>query len=88
MPLLRRAPGLTAVTLLEEIQRRHPGRFGQGVLRTVQRRVRQWRALEGEPKEVFFAQAHEPARLGLSDFTDAGQLQVPIAGQALAHRLY
>jgi hypothetical protein len=88
LPLLRGAPGLTAVTLLEEIQRRHPGRFGQGVLRTLQRRVRQWRALEGEPKEVFFAQAHEPGRLGLSDFTDAGQLHVRIAGQELSHRLY
>jgi hypothetical protein len=88
MPLLRGAPGLTAVTLLEELQRRYPERFGHGVLRTLQRRVRGWRALEGAEREVFFAQEHEPGRLGLSDFTDARALAVRIAGEALDHRLY
>lgn len=88
VPLLRAAPGLTAVTLLEELQRRYPERFGNGVLRTLQRRVRRWRALEGEEREVFFAQEHEPGRLGLSDFTDARELAVCIAGERLDHRLY
>jgi len=88
VPLLRNAPALTAMTLLEELQHRYPGRFGAELLRTLQRRVRQWRALEGEAREVFFAQQHEPGRLGLSDFTDAGELGVTIAGIALPHRLY
>jgi hypothetical protein len=87
-PLLQAAPGLTAVSLLEEMQRRYPGRFAPGLLRTLQRRVRQWRALEGEEREVFFAQEHEPGRLGLSDFTDAGELQVRVGNQLLEHRLY
>jgi len=86
--LLRQTPGLTAVTLLEELERRYPGRFQARVLRTLQRRVRAWRALEGEEREVFFAQAHTPGRLGLSDFTDAGELDVRVAGTALGHRLY
>lgn len=55
LPLLRSAPGLTAMTLLEEMQRRHPGRFGNRLLGTLQRRVQRWRALEGEEREVFFA---------------------------------
>jgi transposase InsO family protein len=88
VPLLRAAPGLTAVTLLEELQRRFPGEYGESVLRTLQRRIRRWRALEGAEREVFFAQAHEPGRQGLSDFTDAGQLGVQIAGKRLDHRLY
>lgn len=88
VPLLRGAPALTATTLLEELQRRDPERFGAELLRTLQRRVRQWRALEGEAREVFFAQQHEPGRLGLSDFTDAGELGVTIDGTALLHRLY
>jgi len=88
VPLLRGAPALTATTLLEELQRRYPGRFGTELLRTLQRRVRLWRALEGEAREVFFAQEHEPGRLGLSDFTDAGELGVTIGGAALSHRLY
>jgi len=88
VPLLRQSPALTAVTLLEELERRHPGRFEARVLRTLQRRVRRWRALEGEEREVFFAQEHTPGRLGLSDFTDAAELGVCIAGAPLAHRLY
>jgi hypothetical protein len=87
-PLLRQTPGLTAVTLLEELERRYPGRFATGVLRTLQRRVRRWRALEGEEREVFFAQEHTPGRLGLSDFTAAAELAVRIAGAPLEHRLY
>lgn len=88
VPLLRRAPGLTAVTLLEEMQRRYPQRFGANVLRTLQRRVRTWRALEGEEREVFFAQEHEPGRLGLSDFTDAAEREVTLDGSRFEHRLY
>ena len=88
LPLLRSTPGLTAVTVLEELHRRHPGRFEPGVLRTLQRRVRHWRALEGAEREVFFAQQHEPGRLGLSDFTDAGELGVTINHEPLGHRLY
>jgi hypothetical protein len=88
VPLLRQRPALTAVTLLEELGRRHPGQFDTRVLRTLQRRVRAWRALEGEEREVFFAQAHTPGRLGLSDFTDAGELGVRIAGVPFDHRLY
>ncbi len=88
VPLLRSAPGLTAVTLLEEMQRRYPGRFDTKLLRTLQRRVRGWRALEGEEREVFFAQEHVPGRLALSDFTDACELGVRIAGERLEHRLY
>jgi hypothetical protein len=88
VPLLRQRPALTAVTLLEELERRYPGRFEGRVLRTLQRRVRAWRALEGEEREVFFAQEHTPGRLGLSDFTDAGALGVRIAGVPFEHRLY
>ena len=56
-------PGLEAKTLFEALQRQYPGRFQDGQLRTFQRRVRQWRALEGQPKEVFFSQVHHPGRL-------------------------
>ena len=87
VPLLAANPGLLATTVLQHLQDLHPGRF-HGVLRTLQRRIRQWRALSGPPKEVFFPQAHAPGRTGLSDFTDAGELGVTVAGVPLAHRLY
>lgn len=88
IPMLQSAPALMAVTVLEELQRRHPERFDDAVLRTLQRRVRQWRAQHGGEREIFFAQEHPPGRLGLSDFTVADELGVNVAGLALPHRLY
>ena len=53
---LEASSGLQAKTLFEWLQRRYPGRFQDGQLRTLQRRLRQWQATSGPPKEVFFAQ--------------------------------
>lgn len=58
--MLEGAPSLMAVTLLEELQRRHPERFADSVLRTLQRRVGQWRAEHGGEREIYFAQEHPP----------------------------
>jgi transposase InsO family protein len=88
VPMLEGAPSLMAVTLLEELQRRHPDRFGDAVLRTLQRRVGQWRAEHGEQREIYFAQEHPPGRLGLSDFTVADELDISLGGLAFPHRLY
>ena len=88
LPMLEAAPALMAITVLEELQRRHPGEFADSQLRTLQRRVRQWRALNGEEREIFFAQTHPPGRLGLSDFTVCDELGVVVEGGPLAHRLY
>lgn len=88
VPMLESAPSLMAVTLLEELQRRYPGRFPDSVLRTLQRRVSQWRAEHGEEREIYFAQEHPPGRLGLSDFTVADELGVCVQGLAFGHRLY
>ncbi len=88
VPLLEADAQLNAVTLLEEMQRRHPGEYGADVLRTLQRRMRQWRALHGAERDVYFAQEHPPGRLGLSDFTVADDLGIEIDGVAFDHRLY
>ena len=88
MPLLRGAPKLMAVTLLRKLQDEHPERFPDGMLRTLQRHVRQWRAMEGPPKEVFFPQEHAPGHRGLSDFTAMGELRITIAKVPFAHILY
>lgn len=88
VPLLCGAPQLMAVTLLRKLQDDHPGQFPDGVLRTLQRHVRQWRALEGPPQEVFFPQEHAPGQQGLSDFTAMGELRITIANAPFAHILY
>ncbi len=86
--LLEEQPGLQVKTIFGELQRRHSGQFADGQLRSLQRKVRQWRALAGPPKEVFFAQVHEPGRLAASDFTRMGSLGVTIAGQPFDHMVY
>ncbi len=88
VPMLEATPALTAMTLLEEMQRRYPGKYADALLRTLQRRVRTWNASFGREREVFFAQEHPPGRLGLSDFTHAAVLKVTIAGAVLLHLLY
>ena len=87
VPLLEASPGLRAVALYEEMMRRHP-ELHHGVRRTLERRVRGWKAKHGPEQEIIFRQKHEPGRRGLSDFTDAGALEVSIAGEPLAHKLY
>src|SRR5271168_1133844 len=46
VPMLKAAPGLRAVAIFEEMSRRHPG-LHAGVRRTMERRIRSWRALFG-----------------------------------------
>ena len=87
VPMLEAAPGIRAVAVFEEMRLRHP-ELPEGVRRTLERRIRQWRALHGPEQDVMFAQDHPPGRMGLSDFTDMGALEITIAGMPLDHRLY
>lgn len=81
-------PGLEAKTIFEYFQRKEPGRFCEGQLRTLQRRLKRWRAMEGPASEVYFAQQHWPGRLSQSDFTHLTQLGVTIQGQPFPHLIY
>jgi hypothetical protein len=85
---VRTNPGLEAKTLFEELQRKYPGEFADGQLRTLQRRLKHWRATEGPEREVFFTQQHVAGRLGQSDFTHMNQLGITIGGQSFPHMLY
>ena len=66
----------------------YPGRFQAGQLRTLQRRFRDWRALRGEGREVYFAQCHRAGEQSQSDFTVMRSLGVTISGIAFAHLVY
>lgn len=79
---------LEATTILGELNRRHPEQFRLSQLRTLQRRVRQWRALNGPDKEVFFPQEHPPGREAAYDFTNCDGLGVTIAGVPFNHLLF
>src|SRR5208337_4156961 len=52
-------PGLQVKTLMQMLMDRDEC-FHWGHLRTLQRRVRDWRALKGQDQDVKFRQIHEP----------------------------
>ncbi len=87
IPLLKAAPGVRPIAIFEEMTRRHPHLL-RSVRRTLERRIRAWRAIHGEERDVIFRQVHEPGRMGLSDFTEMRDLGITVAGVPLDHRLY
>jgi transcriptional regulator with XRE-family HTH domain len=86
--LLTTEPELQPKTLFEHLQRTYPGRFPDGQVRTLRRQIKYWRATEGPPREVFFAQEHRPGELCQSDFTHCRELAVTINGQPFPHLIY
>ena len=84
---LEDAPELEAKALFEDLLARHPDRYHEGQLRTLQRRIKQWRAQHGPPKEVFFAQEHRAGEALQTDFTWMGELAITIAEEPFAHLL-
>ncbi len=87
VPLLEAEPELTGVTLLEYLEEQYPSFYDQRVLRTLQRRVKQWKALHGPDKDVTFRQQAEAGRQGYSDFTHPDS-PITIQGQPFSHLLY
>jgi hypothetical protein len=84
---LEQEPGLEAKTLFEALCEEHPGRYAPGQLRTLQRRVHQWRGRTGPAREVMFTQAHRPGEACQVDFTEVISLRITIAGELLGHLL-
>ena len=79
---------LQVLKLFAWLCRPHPGRFQAGQLRTLQRRVREWRAQYGGEREVYFKKVAVPGREAAFDFTDASDLGVTIRGVAFPHLLF
>ena len=79
---------LQVLALFKALCRRHPGRFQPGQLRTLQRRVREWRVADGPDREVYFEQVAVPGREAAFDFTDASDLGVTIRGVVFPHLLF
>lgn len=79
---------LEAATLIEVLKERYPGDFFDGQVRTLQRRLRDWRAEHGPARMVKFQQTHEPGREASIDFTHADDLGVTIAGDVFEHLLF
>jgi hypothetical protein len=81
-------PGLEAKTIFEDLQRTHEGIYADGQLRTLQRKMKRWRALEGPGQETFFPQIHEPGELGEMDFTSMNDLRITLGGLRFDHLIF
>ena len=79
---------LDAKTIFEYLQRAHPGKYHTGQLRTLQRRIKAWKALYGPSKEIFFSQHYHPGQWACSDFTSMNKLNITIAQQPFEHIFY
>lgn len=88
VPMLERQPKLQATTLFEYLDEHYPEQYPQSILRTLQRRVRQWKAMAGDAKAVVFDLEHVPGEMGFSDFTHFKQVTITIANQPFEHLLY
>ena len=85
--MFEQAPELEAKAVFEWLMKWEPGTYEEGQLRTFQRRIKHWRATEGPPKEVFFAQDHRPGEAMQTDFTSGNRLTVTIGGEPFEHLL-
>jgi hypothetical protein len=85
--MLVESPALEAKSLFDVLAEKFPGRYEDGQLRTLQRRVKAWRAERGPDKDVMLAQLHRPGEAAQTDFTWATELAVTIVGQVFVHML-
>ena len=88
VPMLEQNPSLLPMTLFEYLYDNYPGQYDETIQRTLQRRIKAWKAQYGPAKEVIFRQTKEPGRLGISDFTQIKDFTITIQDQAFKHLLY
>ena len=87
LPVLQNSPGIRASAVFYELLRSNP-QLSPGVRRTLERRIRAWRAENGPDKDVIFRQNKEAGVLGISDFTGMRDIEVTIGRRQFDHKLY
>jgi hypothetical protein len=86
--LIESQESLEVKSIFDHLQNKFPGRYQNGQLRTLQRKIKAWRALYGSSKEIFFCQHYEPGQWCCSDFTSMNKLGITIASQPFEHKIY
>lgn len=74
--------------LFEALQHLWPGKYQNGQLRTLQRRIKVWKALYGPSQETFYPQNYFPGQWCCSDFTCMNELNITIQQQLFKHIFY
>lgn len=84
---LKEAPELEAKTLFEWLCERDGVEYQEGQLRTLQRRISNWRVLNGNPT-LSLDQVHQPGEVLQSDGTCMNELKIIIQGHPFEHILF
>ena len=87
LPLLHKEPTLTGLTLWEHLDDNYPEKYPYGLLRTLQRRIVNYKLEHGPSKDVIFRQSFPAGVQGMSDFTHP-DTKVTIAGTEFKHIIY
>jgi hypothetical protein len=92
-PMLEQNPSLQPTTLMIYLRRTYIDDTGAPMysdshLRTLQRKVSKWKALNGSYKDVMFPQNHLPGEQALSDFTHMNDIGITINKEPLIHMVY
>lgn len=85
--MLGNADGLKPLTIFMHLQEKYPGKFHDGQLRTLERRVREWMAQKGRSCIVSIPQVHLPGKLMELDWTCMNELMVTVCGVHFKHLL-
>ena len=86
-PMLKKQPELLPITLFEYLQDKYPEKYDK-IHRTLQRRIKQWQALNGSNQDVIFRQEQQPGQQAFVDFTVLKKVVILIAGMVLSFRLF
>jgi len=87
LPLLKQAPDITPIGIFDHLCEYHSDTFNSTSRRTLERRIKQWRHLQGEAKDVVFMQEHPLGKLGICDFTHI-KSPVTIKSEGFKHMLF
>jgi hypothetical protein len=86
--MLEASPRLQGKTVIAYLIKKYPNHYQQKHLRTLQRRIRNWRAEKGSVQPVIFRQDIKPGKQSQSDYTCMNGLNIRIHGQAFKHLLF
>jgi hypothetical protein len=84
VPMLRATPRLRPIAVLRQIYKNHPG-IGQGVRRTVERRIRRWQNVNDPDPSDFLPSAHQGI-LEISDLPARAQAHESIHDILMSYR--
>jgi transposase len=86
--MLKASPGLQGKTIITYLVRKYSDHYQQKHLRTLQRRIRNWRVEKGASQPVIFRQDIKPGKQSQSDYTCMNALNITINGHAFKHLLF